>query len=122
MVLNVKDLVVYGDRGNKAVNSLSFSVYRNEVFGIAGVSGNGQRELVEAITGLRKASSGEIILEDDSITNESARVVNTRGITHVPEERIRFGIVPNLFIYENAILKKHHTPILFQGFCSLIMI
>ncbi len=109
MVLNVKDLVVYGDRGNKAVNSLSFSVYRNEVFGIAGVSGNGQRELVEAITGLRKASSGEIILEDDSITNESARVVNTRGITHVPEERIRFGIVPNLFIYENAILKKHHS-------------
>ena len=108
-VLEVNDLVVHGDRGNKAVNNLSFSVYRNEVFGIAGVSGNGQRELVEAITGLRKASSGEIMLEDDSITNESARVVNTRGITHVPEERIKFGIVPNLFIYENAILKKHHS-------------
>ena len=108
-VLEVKDLVVLGDRGNKAVNSLNFSVYRNEVFGIAGVSGNGQRELVESITGLRKAHSGEIMLEDDSITNQSARVVNTRGITHVPEERIKFGIVPNLFIYENAILKKHHS-------------
>lgn len=53
-VLNVSDLVILGDRGNKAVNGLNFSVYRNEVFGIAGVSGNGQRELVEAITGLRK--------------------------------------------------------------------
>ena len=83
-VLEVNDLVVLGDRGNKAVNKLNFSVYRNEVFGIAGVSGNGQRELVEAITGLRKANSGQIMLEDDSITNESARVVNTRGITHVP--------------------------------------
>ncbi|MCP5515607.1 MAG: ABC transporter ATP-binding protein [Spirochaetales bacterium] len=108
-VLEVKELFVNGDRGNTAVNGLSFSVYRNEVFGIAGVSGNGQRELVEAITGLRRSSSGEIILEDDAITNKSARVVNTRGITHVPEERIKFGIVPNLFIYENAILKKHHS-------------
>lgn len=108
-VLNVSDLVILGDRGNKAVNGLNFSVYRNEVFGIAGVSGNGQRELVEAITGLRKTLSGEIILENDPITNKSARVVNTRGITHVPEERIKFGIVPNLFIYENAILKKHHS-------------
>jgi simple sugar transport system ATP-binding protein len=108
-VLNVKNLVVYGDRGNVAVNNLSFSVYRNEVFGIAGVSGNGQRELVETVTGLRKAASGEIMLEKRAITNETARVVNTRGITHVPEERIKFGIVPNLFIYENAILKKHHS-------------
>ena len=108
-VLDVRDLVVQGDRGNTAVSNLSFSVYRNEVFGIAGVSGNGQRELVEAITGLRRTASGEIILEDDSITNRSARVVSARGITHVPEERIRYGIVPNLFIYENAILKKHHS-------------
>ena len=108
-VLDVENLVVLGDRGNKAVNSLSFKVYRNEIFGIAGVSGNGQRELVEAITGLRKSHSGDIFLEDDSITNANARVVNTRGITHVPEERIKFGIVPNLFIYENAILKKHHS-------------
>ncbi len=108
-VLDVRNLVIHGDRGNTAVNNLSFSVYRNEIFGIAGVSGNGQRELVEAVTGLRKTTSGEIILEKDAITNESARVMNTRGITHVPEERIRYGIVPNLFIYENAILKKHHS-------------
>lgn len=108
-VLEVKKLTVKSDRGNIAVNKLSFSVYRNEIFGVAGVSGNGQRELVETITGLRRSVSGEVILEEGDITNHSAKVVSAKGVTHVPEERIKFGIVPNLFIYENAILKKHHA-------------
>jgi ABC-type uncharacterized transport system ATPase subunit len=107
-VLLVDKLHVKGDRGTDAVTDISFEIHKNEIFGIAGVSGNGQRELVEAITGLRKSTSGKVVLEDDELTNESARTINKKGITHVPEERIKFGIVPNLLISENSIL-KHHT-------------
>ncbi len=106
-VLEVSGLTVAGDRGNVAVNGVSLTIHRNEILGVAGVSGNGQRELVEAITGLRKALSGTVLIEGRDITNQSARVIASLGISHVPEERIKFGIVPNLLIYENAVLKKH---------------
>ncbi|MBN2041286.1 MAG: ABC transporter ATP-binding protein [Spirochaetes bacterium] len=108
-VLNVENLHVISDRGLETVNNVSFTVHENEIFGIAGVSGNGQRELIETITGLRKARSGNVSLFGSSILNKSPRVINNRGVTHVPEERIRFGIVPNLLIYENAVLKHHHS-------------
>jgi len=107
-ILKVRNLSINGDRGIPVIKNVSFSVHRNEIFGIAGISGNGQRELVEGITGLRKVNSGNIFLKGADITNKSARVVTGKGITHVPEERIKFGIVPNMFIYENAILKKQH--------------
>lgn len=108
-VLRVSGLNVISDRGLPAVKDVSFDIRKSEIFGIAGVSGNGQRELVETITGLRKAKSGSVMLHGESITNESARVANSRGIAHVPEERMRFGIVPNLLIFENAVLKHHHV-------------
>lgn len=108
-VLAVEDLNVRGDKGIRAVDGVSFTLRQGEIFGIAGVSGNGQRELVEAITGLRKADSGKIRLYEEDVTNESARVLGAKGIAHVPEERMKFGIVPNLFIYENSVLKHHHT-------------
>ncbi len=107
-VLEVADVRVSGDKGYPVVNGISFDVYRNEIFGIAGVSGNGQRELVEAITGLRMVTHGQIRINDIDITNQSPRKIHNTGVSHVPEERIRFGIAPNLFIYENAILKQHH--------------
>ncbi len=106
--LRVEDLRVVGDRGIEMVRGVSFSLYGNEIFGIAGVSGNGQRELVEAITGLRKAASGSIALDGKDITNRSARSVASFGVSHVPEERIKFGIVPNLLVFENSVLKSHH--------------
>ncbi|MFA6507606.1 MAG: ATP-binding cassette domain-containing protein, partial [Treponemataceae bacterium] len=107
-VLSVENLHVVGDRGIELVKGVSFSMYRNEIFGIAGVSGNGQKELIEAVTGLRKSSSGRITLRGKDITNQSARLVSRMGVSHVPEERIKFGIVPNLFVYENSVLKSHH--------------
>lgn len=108
IVLDVRHLMVKSDRGLDAVNKASFLIRKNEIFGIAGVSGNGQRELVEAITGLRKSHYGSIQLNGEDITNQSARVINGRGLTHVPEERIKFGIVPNLLVYENSVLGHHH--------------
>jgi ABC-type uncharacterized transport system ATPase subunit len=123
VVLEVEDLTVPGDRKVAAVRGVSFRVHRNEILGIAGVSGNGQRELVEAITGLRRASSGAVRLNGADLTNASARVVASKGIGHVPEERIRFGIVPNLFVYENSVLKQHRnrlfSRVLFLNYGSI---
>jgi simple sugar transport system ATP-binding protein len=107
-VIIVDSIVVKGDQSREVVKGVSFDIYRNEIFGIAGVSGNGQRELVEAVTGLRRVESGKVTIGGTDITNESARNIYNCGIAHVPEERIKFGIAPSLFLYDNAILKQHH--------------
>ncbi|WP_022667426.1 ABC transporter ATP-binding protein [Desulfospira joergensenii] len=107
-VLNVDNIHVTGDKGMPAVRGVSFDLYENEIFGIAGVAGNGQRELAEAITGIRKIDSGKVHVRGREITNLSPRKIYDNGVSHVPEERIRFGIAPGLFLYDNAILKQHH--------------
>ncbi|AEJ62215.1 ABC transporter related protein [Spirochaeta thermophila DSM 6578] len=108
VVLEVEDLVVRGDRGETAVEGVSFTIRRHQVLGVAGVSGNGQKELVEAITGLRRPVSGVIRLKGHGVTGATPRVLHALGVGHIPEERLRFGTVPNLLIYENAVLKHHH--------------
>jgi simple sugar transport system ATP-binding protein len=107
-IFTVENIVVRDDKDLEAVKGLSFDICRNEIFGIAGVSGNGQRELVEAMTGLRAVESGKIAIDGNDITNESVRCIYNCGIAHVPEERIKFGIAPGLCLYDNAILKQHH--------------
>ncbi len=107
-VLLVEHLNVMGDKGLPAVIDISFEVFCNEIFGIAGVSGNGQRELAEAITGIRRVESGRVVAGQKNITNLSPRKIYDNGVSHVPEERIKFGIAPGLFLYDNAILKQHH--------------
>ncbi len=123
VVLEVEGLTVAGDRKQEAVRAVSFQIRRNEILGIAGVSGNGQRELVEAITGLRRPSGGRVRLNGVDLTNASPRVLASKGIAHVPEERLRFGIVPNLFVYENSVLKQHRSRlfsrVLFLNFGSI---
>jgi simple sugar transport system ATP-binding protein len=115
-VLEVEHLSATGDRGTEAVRDVTLAVHSSEIFGIAGVSGNGQRELVEAITGLRRSSGGSVRIGGRDITNQSARVIAALGISHVPEERIKFGIVPNLLIYENAVLKQHRNRLFSRVF------
>lgn len=107
-ILSVENINVNGDKGLPALKNISFELFKNEIFGIAGVSGNGQRELAEAITGIRPILSGKVRINDKDITNKSARHIYDNGISHVPEERIRFGIAPGLCLYDNAILKQHH--------------
>lgn len=107
-VLCVQDIQVTGDKGMPAVKGVSFDLFENEIFGVAGVAGNGQRELAEAITGIRKINSGTVVMNGKDITNKSPRHIYDNGVAHVPEERIRFGIAPGLFLYDNAILKQHH--------------
>ena len=107
-ILSVENINIIGDKGLPAVKNISFDLFENEIFGIAGVSGNGQRELAEAITGIRSILSGKVKINGKDITNKSARHIYDNGVSHVPEERIRFGIAPGLFLYDNAILKQHH--------------
>lgn len=107
-ILSVENINVFEDKGRQAVKNISFDLFENEIFGIAGVSGNGQRELAEAITGIRFIASGAVKMNGEDITNKSPRYIYDRGVSHVPEERIRFGIAPGLFLYDNAILKQHH--------------
>ncbi|MDY0221470.1 MAG: ABC transporter ATP-binding protein [Desulfobacterium sp.] len=107
-VLRVDDVSVMGDKGITVVHNMGFEVFANEIFGVAGVAGNGQRELAEAITGIRKIQSGRVYVKGVNITNMSPRYIYDAGLAHIPEERIRFGIAPGLFLYDNAILKQHH--------------
>ncbi len=107
VVLQVQDVSVRGDRGLLSVRDISFELKAGEILGIAGVSGNGQQELVEAITGLRDIETGHIVVNGRDITHASPYMVSAIGVSHIPEERIRFGTAPGLPVYENAVLKQH---------------
>jgi len=109
-LLQVDTLHALNDRGLPAIRGVSFDLYGGEILGVAGVSGNGQAELAEVLTGLRKATSGRIFLGGKDITNRSAREITDAGVAHVPAERIRMGIVPALSIRENLILKSYRHP------------
>jgi len=110
VVLNIKDLNVKSDRGFLALNKLNLSIRSGEIVGLAGVSGNGQRELAEAINGLRKVESGEILFYGENLANKSPYHVIEAGMGYIPEERNTEGIVPSFSIKENLILKDASHP------------
>ncbi len=110
-VLEVKNLRASSDRGLPAVRGISFTLNEGEILGIAGVAGNGQRELVEVITGLRKATGGEVFILGEDVTNCSPKKIIEKGVAHIPEERIRMGLVPSMSVAENLILKDYCSPL-----------
>jgi simple sugar transport system ATP-binding protein len=95
---------VEGDRGRQAVQGLSLTVCGGEVLGIAGISGNGQRELAEAIAGLRRPSSGTISINGRETTRSNPRQVRAQGLSYVPEERMKDGAIGEFDIKENLML------------------
>lgn len=103
-VLTLEAVNVTSDRGVRAVKDFFLTVRGGEVVGIAGVSGNGQRELIEAITGLRRAS-GKILISGADLTNAGAKAFSRAGVAHIPEDRIHMGIVGNMSIAENLALR-----------------
>jgi len=107
-VLEVKELEVKDDRGQTALDSLSFEVRAGEILGVAGVEGNGQRELVEAITGLRAPSVGVMKIEGEELTGESPRQITKKGVAHIPEDREKHGVVAIYSLAENTILNRYH--------------
>ena len=110
-LLDVSNLHTLNDRGLPALCGVSFEVFGGEILGVAGVSGNGQHELAEVLTGLRKLTRGKMFLSKKDVTNCSARKMYDCNVAHIPAERIKMGIVPALSIRENLILKKYrHSP------------
>ncbi len=108
VVLEVQHLTVDDDRGHPAVSDVSFSVRAGEIVGVAGIQGNGQTELVEAITGLRPGISGVTILNGEDISQGTPRHVHDAGVAHIPEDRQRMGLVLPFTVTENVVLNTYH--------------
>jgi ABC-type uncharacterized transport system ATPase subunit len=109
-VLSVRDLAVRDDRGHEAVRGVDLDVRSGEIVGIAGVAGNGQGELVEAIVGLRRPTSGRIHLDADDVTGRSPRALNELGVGYVPADRQRYGVVLSFPCSDNLILTRYYRP------------
>ncbi|KGX93113.1 heme ABC transporter ATP-binding protein [Pontibacillus halophilus JSM 076056 = DSM 19796] len=107
-VLAIEGLVVKDSRKVDMVNGLDLHVHAGEIVGIAGVDGNGQSELIEAITGLRKAESGSIKLNTQDIKNLSPRKVTEQGVAHIPQDRHKFGLILDFPIGENMALQTYY--------------
>ena len=110
VVASVSDVAVEDDRGVRAVDGVSFDVRGGEVFGIAGVDGNGQSELVEAVTGLQSADAGEVRFRGDDVTTASRRDRIDAGMAYVPEDRQERGLVMEFDLVENGLLGSQHDP------------
>ena len=108
--LDIRDLVVADDRGSVVVENCSFEVRKGEILGIAGVAGNGQAELVEALTGLRKVKSGHVTLGGVDVTEDRPREMAARGLAYIPGDRQRFGLVLPYPIEDNLVLTDYHSP------------
>ncbi len=109
-VLEVRDLEVRDDRDLPAVRGASLMVRGGEIVALAGVDGNGQSELVEAITGLRAVDAGSIRVGDKDLTNAGARQMVRNGVSHIAEDRQRRGLVLNFTLAENMALREYNTP------------
>ncbi|MEM0441077.1 MAG: ABC transporter ATP-binding protein [Candidatus Caldarchaeum sp.] len=106
-VLVVENLYVEGDDGREAVKGLNFTVREGEIFGITGISGNGQRELVDALVGLRQVKRGKIMFNGEDVTNCTARMMADRGVRHIPEERRKTGVIEPMTTAENIIMREY---------------
>jgi simple sugar transport system ATP-binding protein len=105
-ILRVKNLVVKDYWDHPAVNGLSLSVHAGEIVGIAGVDGNGQSEFVAALTGLRKAESGSITVNGKDVFNKNARFIFESGVSSIPEDRQKHGLVMDFWVAENMVLQN----------------
>jgi simple sugar transport system ATP-binding protein len=114
-VLVVRDLRVEDDRGHVAVDGVSLEVRRGEILGVAGVQGNGQTELVEALTGLRPPLGGQVLITGRDVTEASPRGITELGVAHVPEDREEDGLVKSYPIVDNLILNTYYRPPFARG-------
>ena len=119
-ILNVQDLWVHDARGLLAVNGVSLSINAGEIVGIAGVEGNGQSELVEALTGLRKASKGTVHYLGEDIASSSPKNIRRKKVAHIPEDRTNTGLNTQLSIWENLIGNSYfRKPLSSRGIFNL---
>ncbi|QAY67426.1 ABC transporter ATP-binding protein [Paenibacillus protaetiae] len=107
VVLDVSGLQMKGTEGKQVLNGVDFTVRSGEILGIAGVDGNGQSELIQAITGMLKVNGGEVKLNSRNITNQSPRNISVAGVSHIPEDRHKHGLVLDFTLSENMILSTY---------------
>ena len=107
-VLRCEGLRVKDDRGNVTVDGVDLEIRAGEIFGIAGVAGNGQDELVEALVGLRRPAAGRVTLDGRDVTGQSTRAMRSRDVTYVPADRQRYGLVLTYPIEDNLVLTTYH--------------
>jgi simple sugar transport system ATP-binding protein len=110
VILETENLVVKDKRGLETVRGVSFSVREGEILGVAGVQGNGQTELVEALTGLTPALSGKVLLSGRDLTNQTPRALTETGLAHIPEDRQRHGLVLGYSVVDNLVLCDYYRP------------
>ena len=115
VILSVRNLTVKDNRGVIMVDNVSFDVRAGEIVGIAGVAGNGQSELLEAIAGIRKPHSGEIFLDGQTIDKADPARLRELGLAHIPEDRHHMGLVLKFEEYENSVLGYHRNPSYSKG-------
>ncbi|CQR25446.1 ABC transporter ATPase [Streptococcus varani] len=108
VVLSIENLVVNENRGIPAVKNLSLEVRAGEIVGIAGIDGNGQSELIQAITGLRKVKSGKITIKGEDVSHYSPRKITELSVGHVPEDRHRDGMILQMTVAENFALQTYY--------------
>jgi simple sugar transport system ATP-binding protein len=116
LCIRVRDLEVRDDRGVTTVSGVSIDVHRGEIYGIAGVEGNGQRELVEAIAGMRKPSAGTIEIDTLDLTHASPRAISKHRVGHVPEDRTKHGLVAPFSVADNLVLNRYRQAPFARGF------
>jgi ABC-type uncharacterized transport system ATPase subunit len=110
VALEVQDLHALGPEGEPALRGVSFALREGEILGIAGVAGNGQSELIEVLTGLRKATQGRVLVFGKDLTNRSPREFIEAGVAHIPEKRREIGVVEPMNVAENIVLKDYRKP------------
>lgn len=115
VVLEIEDLYVKDDRKLMSVNGLSLSLHAGEILGIAGVEGNGQRELVEALTGMRPTVRGSFTILGEVAIGKNPHAIHTMGVSHVPEDREKDGLIATLSIDENLVLNQYKNPPFAKG-------
>jgi simple sugar transport system ATP-binding protein len=113
-VLRVDNLHAENDKGLPALRGVSFAIHEGEILGIAGVAGNGQRELAEAVTGLRHASAGQVCIRGRDMANRSPLAFIRAGVSHIPEDRVDMGLVGNMAVAENLAMKGYRRAPLAQ--------
>ena len=107
VVLKLTDICAKSDKGVDALKSISLDIREGEIFGIAGVAGNGQKELAEVVAGLRRVTGGTVVLEGEDITRLNAKKHIAKQISFIPEDRLTMGLVPGMTMDENRILKQY---------------
>lgn len=109
-ILQVKNVSVLNDRGHTALDDITFSIRRGEILGIAGVAGNGQRELMEMVSGLRKITNGSVLVSGMDLSNCTPKKAIRNGISYIPEDRLNVGLVTTMSVYDNTILRDYDHP------------